>query len=517
MTHASIEGGGVKLMILLRWPRLFFSHFFWSCLFSFLLVGAPWSVLCWGGGEHLVSSDEQTHGPEVASPQLTVPADAASALSLGGLPAEALGMIRLFLSEREQMRLFLCGDRELNRAFADSTHLLSRRRLRNDPPEAVPGFTVHQLILAKGSYLYSAVNLRLETAAQWSRFVRLMEEPDAAAFKALKIVQPPTAQYPATSDYSQLGHLSQFSLLDVSYNRIHTLAALKRLVAALVHPHNRVETLNLSGNVLGWPGAGHELAQVLRSPHNHLRVFDVSFNQLGEQGVADLAASFFGQPYNRLSELDLSGNGIDGAGAEKLAVGLSHGESSLSALVLSNNGLGDRGAQAMASALRHGSTKLASLDLSGNQIAEPGAKALAAALSAPVSATTAGGQRSGFNLNLDENEVGDEGAKSFAVALESANQRIEHLGLCSNDLSDEGAQRLAAALGNPHCQLRTLGLRYNQISDQGAAALAVALTSEHQRQHPLYLKELDLTGNEIGEEVRDLLQVAAGTRCHVIF
>ncbi|XP_058606813.1 ribonuclease inhibitor-like [Onychostoma macrolepis] len=53
---------------------------------------------------------------------------------------------------------------------------------------------------------------------------------------------------------------------------------------------------------------------------------------------------------------------------------------------------------------------------------------------------------------------------------------------------------LSDALQNPHCKLEILWLKYCGITDEGCAALASAL-----RSNPSHLRDLDLTGNELGD------------------
>uniref|UniRef100_A0A8C1V7M4 Uncharacterized protein n=2 Tax=Cyprinus carpio TaxID=7962 RepID=A0A8C1V7M4_CYPCA len=59
---------------------------------------------------------------------------------------------------------------------------------------------------------------------------------------------------------------------------------------------------------------------------------------------------------------------------------------------------------------------------------------------------------------------------------------------------------LSAGLEDPHCKLEKLWLRDCGITDEGCAALASAL-----RSNPSHLRQLDLTGNKLGNSGVKLL------------
>ncbi|KAI5606662.1 NACHT, LRR and PYD domains-containing protein 12 isoform X1, partial [Silurus asotus] len=90
--------------------------------------------------------------------------------------------------------------------------------------------------------------------------------------------------------------------------------------------------------------------------------------------------------------------------------------------------------------------------------------------------------------------VSDEGCAALASALRSNPSHLRDLDLTGNKLGDSGVKCLSAVLDNPHCKLEILWLEYCGVSDEGCAALASAL-----RSNPSHLRDLDLSGNKVGD------------------
>ncbi|XP_067260689.1 ribonuclease inhibitor-like isoform X2 [Chanodichthys erythropterus] len=91
-----------------------------------------------------------------------------------------------------------------------------------------------------------------------------------------------------------------------------------------------------------------------------------------------------------------------------------------------------------------------------------------------------------------------EGCAALTSALRS-NSHLRELNLTGNKIGDEGLTLLSDGLKDPHCKLETLRLSYCNITAEGCAALTSALRSNS------HLRELDLSDNKIGGEGLTLL------------
>ncbi|XDV33400.1 hypothetical protein PO909_003824 [Leuciscus waleckii] len=101
--------------------------------------------------------------------------------------------------------------------------------------------------------------------------------------------------------------------------------------------------------------------------------------------------------------------------------------------------------------------------------------------------------------------VTDEGCAALASALRSNPSHLRKLDLSVNKVGDSGVKLLSDLLQDPHCKLEILWLRYCGVTDEGCAALTSAL-----RSNPSHLRELDLSGNKVGDsgvkQLSDLLK-----------
>ncbi|CAM4736159.1 unnamed protein product [Leuciscus chuanchicus] len=110
-------------------------------------------------------------------------------------------------------------------------------------------------------------------------------------------------------------------------------------------------------------------------------------------------------------------------------------------------------------------------------------------------------------LWLSDCGVTDEGCSALASALRSNPSHLRDLDLSGNKLGDS-VHLLSAVLEDPHCKLKTLGLMDCGVTDEGCSALASAL-----RSNPSHLRYLNLSGNKLGDSVHLLSAVLEDPHC----
>ncbi|XP_039526657.1 NACHT, LRR and PYD domains-containing protein 12-like isoform X3 [Pimephales promelas] len=215
-----------------------------------------------------------------------------------------------------------------------------------------------------------------------------------------------------------------------------------------------------------------------------------------DEGFAALTSALISNP-EHLRVLDLSKNKI-GESVNLLSDVLQNPHCKLEKLWLMDCGVTDEGFAALTSALRSNPEHLRVLDLSLNKIGES-VNLLSDVLQNPHCKLEI--------LWLRDCGVTDEGFAALTSALRSNPEHLRELDLSENKIG-ESVNLLSDVLQNPHCKLEKLWLRDCGVTDEGFAALTSALIS-----NPEHLRELDLSGNKIGESVNLLSDVLQNPHC----
>ncbi|XP_052432910.1 NACHT, LRR and PYD domains-containing protein 12 isoform X2 [Carassius gibelio] len=96
------------------------------------------------------------------------------------------------------------------------------------------------------------------------------------------------------------------------------------------------------------------------------------------------------------------------------------------------------------------------------------------------------------SVKLNDCGLTGEGCAALTSVLKSNPEHLRELDLSGNKLGDSGVMLLSGVIQNPDCKLEILRLSKCGITGEGCAALASAL-----RSNPEHLRQLDLTGNKL--------------------
>ncbi|XP_048030349.1 ribonuclease inhibitor-like [Megalobrama amblycephala] len=105
--------------------------------------------------------------------------------------------------------------------------------------------------------------------------------------------------------------------------------------------------------------------------------------------------------------------------------------------------------------------------------------------------------------------VTGEDCAALASALKSNPSHLRELNLSGNKLGDS-VYLLSAVLEDPRCKLETLWLKNCEVTDEDCAALASAL-----RSNPSHLRQLYLSKNKLGGSVHLLSAVLEDPHCQL--
>ncbi|XP_067220811.1 NLR family CARD domain-containing protein 3-like isoform X2 [Chanodichthys erythropterus] len=111
------------------------------------------------------------------------------------------------------------------------------------------------------------------------------------------------------------------------------------------------------------------------------------------------------------------------------------------------------------------------------------------------------------SVQLSNCDITDEGCAALASVLRPNPSHLRELNLSGNKIGNS-VNLLSDVLQDPRCKLEKLWLNNCDITDDGCAALASAL-----RSNPSHLRELNLAVNKIGESVNLLSDVLQDPQC----
>ncbi|XP_016116238.1 NACHT, LRR and PYD domains-containing protein 3-like [Sinocyclocheilus grahami] len=175
-----------------------------------------------------------------------------------------------------------------------------------------------------------------------------------------------------------------------------------------------------------------------------------------------------------LKELNLNNNNLQDSGVKLLCTGLKNIQCKLEILRLSKCKLTEESCSALTSVLSLNSSSLKDLDLSNNNLHDSGVKLLSDGLK--------------VNCKLEKLR-----AKALASALRFNPSHLIELDLTGNDHGQLGVEQLSDLLQDPNCQLKTL--RFLGPAADEACQYVTRVVGKH----PLFLRELNLSGHKLGD------------------
>uniref|UniRef100_A0A8C1MKY7 Uncharacterized protein n=1 Tax=Cyprinus carpio TaxID=7962 RepID=A0A8C1MKY7_CYPCA len=198
-----------------------------------------------------------------------------------------------------------------------------------------------------------------------------------------------------------------------------------------------------------------------------------------------------------LRELNLSKHELGDTRVNQITALLQDKHCKLNTLILCRCSITEKQCLNLTSALKSNPSHLRELDLSGNKIENKGVK--------HVSETLKDVRCKLERLRLRSCDIKADDCSALTSALKSNPSHLRELDLSRNKLGDSGVKHLSDLLKNPQFKLEKLALCKCSIKEKHCLIL---------KSNPSHLRELDLSGNELGESgVENLGVLLSSSQC----
>uniref|UniRef100_A0A8C1HA01 Si:ch211-213a13.2 n=1 Tax=Cyprinus carpio carpio TaxID=630221 RepID=A0A8C1HA01_CYPCA len=256
----------------------------------------------------------------------------------------------------------------------------------------------------------------------------------------------------------------------------------KALASALRSNPSHLIELDLTGNDPGQSGV-KQLNDLLQDPNCQLKTLRFLRSPAADE-ACQFVTGIMGKNLLLLRELNLSERELGDTRVNQISALLQDKHCTLDTLILRRCSITEKQCLILTSALKSNPSQLRELDLSGNKIENTGVK--------HVSETLKDERCKLERLRLRYCDMTDEGCSALTSALKLNPSHLRELDLSENKLGDYGFEKLSDLLKNPQCKLETLDLCKCSITEKQCVFLTSALKS-----NPSHLRELDLSGNEL--------------------
>ncbi|CAM4584339.1 unnamed protein product [Leuciscus chuanchicus] len=271
------------------------------------------------------------------------------------------------------------------------------------------------------------------------------------------------------------------------------------VLATVLSSKTILKELNLNNSRLLDSGV-KEICKGLKKPVCELKILNLCGCSITEKQCYTLTSALLPN-LSHLRELDLSGNTLKKSGEKHLSGVLRDSRCKLERLRLRGCDMTDEDCSAVTSALNSNPSHLRELDLSGNKLGDTGVKNLSDLLKNP--------QCKLENLQLCKCSIKEKQCKILASALNSNPSHLRELDLSENEPGDSGFKNLGDLLKNPQCKLENLQLCECSIKEKQCGFLTSALKS-----NPSHLRELNLSGNYLNHtRVKHFYELLKDSRC----
>ncbi|XP_050959227.1 protein NLRC5-like isoform X24 [Labeo rohita] len=303
----------------------------------------------------------------------------------------------------------------------------------------------------------------------------------------------------------------------------------KQIAALLQDKHCTLNTLTLCGCSITEKQC-HVLSSALKLNPSHLRELNLSRNKIKSTGVRHIC-NLLNDFHCKLERLRFEHCYLTDEDCSALALALKPNPSLLRELALRGNKLGQLGVTNLSDVLMNPQCKLEKLDLCGCSITEKLCLILISALKSNPSHLR--------ELNLSGNQLGDSVVEMLGLLLGSSQCKLEKLHLCGcritekqcviltpslclnlshlreldlsqNKIENKGLEILCGILNNPRCKLKRLSLNDCGITDVAHLTQSLANTKALE-----FLKELDLSKNNIGYSKKQLIDMLRDSSCNL--